>query len=415
MAGYNPTSRRLTRQKAHRKDAIKRSSDSYWDIATAGKTAYAVADTANAVASVASSYTKLHTAITPTKQAYEEANIGRQEVGLEPLEEPSMWDLFSKKGPDVSEKETLWTDMETAETDATAVKQQGYEYSIGELKRIGQEVKSGTAKDTLLEAGEGKTWQDIIGTDVGTRDKPRPEQFGKKDDVVPSVTKETSPEVIAKDPNKKSTWDMLGKRISDWWKKDDKSVESPKVETSTTDIKVSQDTPDPNTSISGDSNEITSTTEDQIVHKDEFPTQDAKGDYTASNDGETTTFPKPEKEPPPSRFGDESMLAKYKGDRMAMYLGENAAFDETLNPSDYAFGLSSGVGSSNQSGGIQEYSLYNISDPENTIDYGNMFSVDTSNQFMGQPQFENKNASLFANANQPDSLWGDMIRDKIYR
>ena len=37
--------------------------------------------------------------------------------------------------------------------------------------------------------------------------------------------------------------------------------------------------------------------------------------------------------------------------------------------------LSSGVGSSVQGGGVQEYNLYNTSDPKNTIDYGSMFSV----------------------------------------
>ena len=208
MADYNPTSRKLTKQKAHRKSAIKRSSKSYWDLARAGSTSYAVADTANAIGAVTSSMLKIESAITPTKQAYEELNIGRKEVGLEE-QEYSMWDMFGK-GPDVTGKETAWKDMEIADADATAVQQTGHQYTVGELKNIGREVKAGTSGITL----EGHTWQDVTGKDMGTRAKPRPEQFGE----VKSTPQKSTVQDMTETSNAptKSVWNTIGEKLNTW-------------------------------------------------------------------------------------------------------------------------------------------------------------------------------------------------------
>ena len=228
---YNPTSKKLTRQKANRKSAIQRSSKSYWDLATAGSGAYAVADTASAISTLTSSMLKVESAITPTKQAYEELNIGRKAVGLEE-QKYSMWDMFGK-GPDVTDKETSWKDMEPAEADATSVQQTGHQYNVGELKNIGREVMSGTAKGTL----DGSTWQDVTGKSLGTRPKPRDEQFGEAPVTQP---KESSVQDMSKSPDK-SLLDAVGSNLQS---------------------NVSQDTPDPNAAVAAP--DLSSATENVI-------------------------------------------------------------------------------------------------------------------------------------------------------
>lgn len=99
------------------------------------------------------------------------------------------------------------------------------------------------------------------------------------------------------------------------------------------------------------------------------------------------------------------LQGKYQGDRMAMYLGENRAFDDTLDSSKYTMGLSSADAETGKS----TYSLFGTGQGGKTVNYGEVFSVGEGQKITGQ------NKSLFAAVNkQGGTDWTDMVRSQIY-